>query len=278
MKFVLISDTHIGANPMEYEQQKGYPERLPQIVEALDQWILEQKDIDFVLHSGDMVDLSTEENIRTAHKMFKLSVPVYLCLGNHDLNTIDAVNLWLTHAPDFFPNGKPEFSIQKGKCVMHVVPTQWEETPYFWGSIQAPHFLKEQFSGMRMRNKETETHFICTHCAVMGVPMAQTGFNYEYHNQDEAFEKEVFGIINENPAIRCVLSGHNHINSSVLKNNVRFVTTSSFSEIPFEAKVFSVTDTAIEMETITMLSLAKLNGEYDFNKTYVQGREIDRKF
>ena len=41
--------------------------------------------VDFVLHGGDMIDSTREEHIDRAAEMFRLSVPVYLCLGNHDL-------------------------------------------------------------------------------------------------------------------------------------------------------------------------------------------------
>ena len=55
------------------------------MLECLDKWIQSHPGIDFVLHGGDMVDLATVENIRAARDLFSLSVPVYLCLGNHDM-------------------------------------------------------------------------------------------------------------------------------------------------------------------------------------------------
>jgi len=46
--------------------------------------------IDFILHGGDMIDSTTEDHIVAATNAFDLAVPVYLCLGNHDLTTPDA--------------------------------------------------------------------------------------------------------------------------------------------------------------------------------------------
>jgi len=289
MKFVFISDTHVGANPVGFQQQKAYPEKLSEILEALNQWIIEEKDIDFVLHGGDMVDVGTTGNILMARQLFKLSVPVYLCLGNHDLNRPEALKRWLTHAPEFFPDGEPTFTVKNGPVCIHVIPTQWDETPYNWTDIQDPHFLKKQLTEVKKNAPvgEKEVHFLCTHSCVLGVPAEQTGFSHEFHHSGEAFEREVFEIIRLNPSIRCVISGHNHINTNVLKDNIHFVTASSFAEIPFEAKVFDVSETTISMETLTLLPrltlhphLSRLgfNGEYDFNKTFVQGRDKDRSF
>jgi len=285
MRFVFISDTHVGANPVGFQQQKAFPEKLHEILGVLNQWIIEQKDIEFVLHGGDMVDAGTTENIQLARKLFKLSVPVYLCLGNHDLNRPHAVERWFTHAPEFFPSGAPTYFLKKGPVCIHVIPTQWDQTPYNWSDIQNPHFLLEQLT--EVKNNQPigeEIHFLCTHSCVLGVPAVQTGFPHEFHHSGEAFEHEVFEIIRHNSAIRCVLSGHNHINTNVTKDSIHFVTASSFSEIPFEAKVFDVSETSIAMETLTLLpNLALLphfqvDGAYDFNKTFVQGREKDRSF
>lgn len=34
-RFIYIADTHLGANPAGYQQQKAYPEKLPDILSAL---------------------------------------------------------------------------------------------------------------------------------------------------------------------------------------------------------------------------------------------------
>ncbi len=43
--------------------------------------------------------------MRTAADTFRLSVPVVLALGNHDVTERDAAALWLSEARRFFPDG-----------------------------------------------------------------------------------------------------------------------------------------------------------------------------
>ena len=59
---------------------------------------------------------------------------------------------------------------------------------------------------------------------------------------------------------------------------VNYVTASSFSETPFDFKLFGITPTSISMSTPNLFDRMDFKGEYDFDKTFVQGREKDRSF
>ena len=111
-RFVYLADTHIGAMPMGFQMQSGYPERIAEIVSALRDWIIDDGHIDFVLHGGDMVDSCSDTNIERAADVFNLPVPVYLCLGNHDLTRPGAVETWMRLAPCFFPEGRAGYSLE----------------------------------------------------------------------------------------------------------------------------------------------------------------------
>lgn len=87
-RLLFISDTHLGAGPMGDQQQKGYPEMLSAILSALQETLRTEGRIDFVLHGGDMIDSTTDANLAGAMVTFELSVPVYLCLGNHDVTAL----------------------------------------------------------------------------------------------------------------------------------------------------------------------------------------------
>ncbi len=265
----MVSDTHIGTSKMEYQQQKGYSEKISEIVKTLDRWVVEQKDVDFVLHAGDMVDIASVENIKLARQIFNISVPVYLCLGNHDLNDQNALSRWMEYAPEFFINHSPDYVIEKGNIGVQVLTSHWDETPFFWGSVQNPHFISPALA--------CNTKLLCTHSPVYGVLREQTGFSEEHHSGGDDLQKEVLNLIEESQ-VECVISGHTHMNSRVLKGGVDFVTASSFSEVPFEAKFFNLSETELEMSTISFLNDVDFSAKYNFDKTFVQGRPIDRSF
>ena len=83
-RFLYIADTHLGADPMGYQQQRGYPQRLPEILSALCARLDAIHGIDFILHGGDMVDSTTEGHVAAAAKSFDLPVP-----DHHDHDEVE---------------------------------------------------------------------------------------------------------------------------------------------------------------------------------------------
>ena len=280
MKFIFMSDTHFGAAPMGFQQQTGYPEQLCELVGLLKNKIKEYGDIDFVLHSGDIVDSTTKANITGASKLFELPVPVYLCLGNHDVTETNSFEQWLMYGSRFFGDSNPDFSIAKDNVMIHVMPTHWETTPFYWATRQDAHFLPEQIARVEklLEDYPEKIHVLCTHSPVLGIPQEQTGFDYSYHYPGDEFRDVVFAIAKKYPAVKLVLSGHNHVNSHIKAENVHYITASSFSETPFEFKLIEITDDKIEMQTVSLASEVSLKNEYNYNKTLVQGRSKDRAF
>ncbi len=279
-RFVYIADTHLCATENGYHQQPRYAERLPALLAALDAWIQTQGDIAFVLHGGDMVDQATPTALRAARELFRLSVPVYLCLGNHDLTVPDAATLWLTEAPVFFPDQRLTYSLTLPDCVIHVVPTQWCATPFFWEEEQTPHFLEEQCAYLTKawEYHPDRRHLLCTHSEVLGVPPEQTGLAEPIHTPFPAFTQMILDLTRTYPQLVGVLSAHTHINTHSVQGNAHMITVSALTETPFEFKVLTVTTTELTMETVNLLPAVEFKAAYNFDKTYVQGRHKDRVF
>jgi len=279
-RFLYIADTHLGACPMGYQQQKGYPEKLPEILAAVKDCLATDNRIAFVLHGGDMIDAVTDRNITAAVKAFDLPVPVYLCLGNHDLGAPDALGRWLALAPGFFRQGRPEYSIGTDQCVIHVAPNHWEARPYYWKTKQHAHFSAGQLARLAdgLRLKPRLPHFIVTHSPVYGLPVEQTGFAEPFHPPDEAFTAAMTALAAQHGNLQCVLGAHNHLNSCVENQGVHFVTASALAETPFELKLFEVATGTITMSTLSLASRVGGAAAYDDGKAFVQGRPVDRMF
>ena len=280
-KFIFISDTHIGgAGHISYTQQKSYVDRIKTILLCLDNWIQKEGDIDFILHGGDMIN-DTATDINLAHDIFDLSVPVYLCLGNHDLTVENGFELWIKEAPEYFLNKSPNFTIHSDNLLIHVIPNQWEaDKPYFWERSLIPYYLPNQFEGMQQKLKENPDgiHFIATHTSIVGIPTGQTGLHFPFFESGHLFTKQIMEILEKAPQIRGILHGHTHINSHVKNNNVHFISASAFTESPFDFKVIEVRSSFISMKTYNLIDKVDFKTEYNFNKTFVQGRSIDRGF
>ena len=279
-RFVYIADTHLGADPVGYCQQPAYPEKLDALVRLLDAWIRERGDIDFLLHGGDMVDAATAANITAARRLFDLSMPTFLCLGNHDLTAADALDLWMRLATDFFPGQEPDYAIVRKDCVVHVTPNHWEDAPYRWLETQDPHFAPGQLDAVERTAAERPdaVHVFATHCAVIGAPPEQTGLDEPWHAPSESFANSVFGLARRIPRLCCALSGHTHVNTHVKERSVHFVTASAFCETPFDFKLIEVGLDAVRMSTHNLAARVDFRAEYDYDKTFVQGRATDRAF
>jgi hypothetical protein len=265
---------------MGYQQQKGYPERLPEILFAICEYLSANGDVDFILHGGDMIDSTTENNIVAAAKHFDMAVPVYLCLGNHDLTTPDAVDFWGELAPQFFNGGTVNYMVLSEDCVIHVVPNHWGDDPFYWkdkqearfSSAQKVHFLRD------VSIRPDLPHILLTHSPVYGLPVAQTGFSEPYHCANASFTEEIASLAAGHTSVRCILGAHTHMNMRVDHDGVEFVTGSALVETPFEFKLFEVTSRRMEMSTFSLSDALTFDGAYDVAKSFVQGREVDRSF
>ena len=279
-RFVYLVDTHVGAAPMEFQMQQGYPERLPELLDALSEWMVIRGDVDFVLHGGDLVDRASDANIARAAELFRLDVPMYLCLGNHDVTRPDSVDAWRDAAPEFFPDGSPSYAIETGDCVVHVLPNQWQQTPYSWQDKQDPHFLGEQVAQLAtgIATRPDATHLLATHSPVFGLPPEQTGKANPFHAPPQSFTTQVVDLMKQFPQVRCVLGAHNHMNMHVEEGGVDYVTVSAFVETPFEFKLFEVDGDSIAMSTVNLADRLDWRGEYNQDRAFVQGRPVDRGF
>lgn len=279
-RFLVIADTHFGAPSTGFQQQPKVPEKLPEILDALRNWILDDGGIDFILHAGDMVEASSDDSLRSAVDLFNLPVPVYLCLGNHDLTAPDAMARWMERAPVFFPNGRPEFTLTRVDCVIHVAPNHWDESRYHWTTRQDVNLSPDQITRLRqqLQNRPDLPHLLMTHSPVFAVPVEQTGLDAPFHPPLASFTETFTGLAAEHRNLRCVLGAHNHVNMRVRCAGVDYVTVSSLIETPFEFKVFDVTPDSITMETVSLADRLDFEGRYDPAMSFVQGRPIDRAF
>ncbi|MGC9349175.1 MAG: metallophosphoesterase family protein [Anaerolineae bacterium] len=292
--FVVITDTHLdaaGGEPVGYHQQPRYALLLPALLAELEAWMEgqvvvdpEEGTVDFVLHLGDIVDRATPAALRSARDAYDLSVPTYLCLGNHDVATPDEAEspaeLWIREAPGFFPGGELTATIEREDCVIHIAPPHWCDIPYFWREEQRPHFLPEQRSYLEtaLARRPDLPHILCTHADVLGAPPDQTGFATPYHSPPAEWTAAVLDLVARYPSLYLVLAGHNHINTHQVRGQAHVVTGSAFVETPFEFKLIRVTSRRMTMMTVPLLPRISVKPDYDWNKTFVQGRRCDRAF
>ncbi|KKR04422.1 MAG: hypothetical protein UT30_C0008G0044 [Candidatus Uhrbacteria bacterium GW2011_GWF2_39_13] len=281
MKFIYLADTHIGGSDSEgYRQQPRYLLHISELMECLAGWIEKQKNIDFIIHGGDMVDSSSAENIDAALKFFRqLPCPVHIALGNHDLTSDDAVGYWLNKAPEYFSGNSVNFPFSHDEMDFYFLTCHWGKKPYFWDPAekQIPYFSASQLEALRKYGTVSKPLFLIVHSPVLGLPCEQSGLKNPLHLPEGDFSMTMRKIADE-LSVKAVLGAHNHMNMNVELDGVNYITVSAFTEAPFEFKLFEVTETKLSMKTISMAAEAGFKSDYNFDKTFVQGRLCDRFF
>jgi hypothetical protein len=91
-----------------------------------------------------------------------------------------------------------------------------------------------------------------------------------------AYTATVADLLQRYPQLRGVLGGHNHINTHGSVHQAHVVTGSAFVETPFEFKVVDVSGAGWSMRTVALLPQVPFRAEYDWDRTFVQGRACDR--
>ena len=277
-RFIYIADSHFGAAPMEYQMQPGFPEQLTEIVGALREWMLADGRIDFVLHGGDMIDVTTEETIRQAAELFDLPTPVHLCLGNHDATELDAAGRWLALAPQFF-GGSPTYSMESGDCLVHVLPTHWSEIDHYWEEALTPQLRPEQIEqAVRAAGRRPDAfQVLLTHSPMLGVPAERTGLEYDFHGPPETFVEQLADLI-DRCGIRLVLGAHSHVNMRDQYGQAEVLTVSSLAETPFEFKLIEIEGASMHVQTISLADRLSFQADTDPASAWVHGRPEDREF
>jgi 3',5'-cyclic AMP phosphodiesterase CpdA len=278
-RFLYIADTHWGAGEQGYTVQPKYDQNLPQLLSALEAWIVENGPIDFILHGGDMIHNPARESVRQAVDLFSLSVPVHLCIGNHDLDAEGSIDLWTEFAPNLLGNGSPNFAVEGTDCIVHVIPNQYGPTPYFWTRPGEASFLSEQVEDLknRLASAPDRTHIILTHCPIYPIGVEQSGLQEPFHGAPEAFTRTVTELAIKH-GVTCVLGAHSHINMNKELNGVNYVTVSSLVETPFDFKLFEVGSDTLSMTTHNLVDRVEFAADYNWDKTFAQGRVCDRGF
>ena len=280
MKFIYLADSHIGGSDSAgYCQQERSLRYARDIFDELRHWLHEHPEVDFMIHGGDMADSGTGANILQAKEFFAaLPCPCFLALGNHDLTETDSLQKWLQIVPEFFPEQQTDYSFLQGDVRFDILTVHWGKQEFFWdpSEAQIPWFSDQQFNQLQ-KGLCGKRRILITHAPPCGLPEAQTGLQNPLHPPAGNFET-ILQQLAEEYSLDLILGAHNHMNLATRRDPAWLVTSSAFSETPFEFKLFEINDKKLCMETISLVNQLPFRSSYDHQKSYVQGRPCDRKF
>lgn len=229
IKFIQVTDAHFKAND-EYREE---------VLRSAVKTINSEKDISFVMFTGDNIDTANEANLNEFLKIAgKLNVPYYIVIGNHDvyknggLSKVRYMEMVREHNPRFWRYRKPNYSFKKGKFTFIVADGAKEVIPGAVGYYKADtmKWLKKELDKNKNKNVIIFQHFPV-------VPIKDAA-SHRVYNKDE-----YLALLDNYDSVITVIAGHIHTNGEIMRNGVYHITSPSLLNDPNSYKVITITTT-----------------------------------
>ncbi len=223
--FAIVTDTHFDVDGKNTPNGFMYGEST-RLLQSLVDELNQDSSLDFVMTAGDLTNVGTEEDYAGfVDTMKELNVPWYPVLGNHDKNSLDWYQYYLTYV------GKKEtyYSFDQGKyhfivldsAVQGQVKGDLNETQLTWlqNDLDA-NFGKPTLIFMHHINHRIDT---------MGI--------------EEDAKDALESILSTHPWVLSVHSGHSHQNELVLSDSSQvYATTAAVVSYPIGYSMVKVYD------------------------------------
>ncbi len=234
LRFVQLSDVHFSANsPNTTFKMIG---ESPRLLEDAVAQINEQKDIDFVMITGDLIDKSLEKELKAVLPYLqKINYPWYFAFGNHDrcvggyLDTNLYLKMLREANPNFeFENPYYSFVPKKGYRVIVLDDIITNE-------ITSQGYVDEK--QLKWLKKELDKAKNDTALIFMHVPLIEP-FSSPNHRLRNA--SAVIGLIESYKNPIGVFQGHYHATRVVQHDNVLYVNTPALVSYPDAFRLITV--------------------------------------
>ena len=281
-RFIYVADTHIGGGKDGYRQQERYPEYLDELFAGLHAWI-EEHQVDFLLHGGDITNEGTREQIEAAVSRFSsLGLPFYACLGNHDLFYKDSYRHWLTSGARFLLGDSLNFKLETPDMLFYSFCLHWDSRipPYYWNidlaqtPLPDPKAMKEFEALLQTADRPVA---VLIHAPLNAIPAHQTGLAEDIHIPHNDLREYFLDKAARYPHFKLVLAAHSHVNTLDTGSGLLTLTSASFTEAPFDFRLVEVDGERISINTISLNDSLGLDVDYDLSKAWVQGMAEERQ-
>jgi len=285
-RMLYLTDTHLGAKEGAWGQQPTCPHLVPAILRDLADW-LRINPVDLVLHGGDLTDTGTiEQQEETLRILSDFPAPVRVCLGNHDLGMPDSLSNWLGACGDFFGPGRTDsadYVVDLGSAALIVVTNCWQgggcepsfhwpEDSKLWSALTDGQYrwISDQLDLLRPKPV-----ILALHAALYPLPPRLTGEQEPLQVPPGPYVGKIRSFLSDRPQVRLVLSGHCHASCRTPRNGCAYLTTAAFFEPPFQTRLITISDDAIDVSVAYPICLDRYGPAIDEKRFWTAGQWID---
>ncbi len=225
IKFVQVTDSHFVAGD-EYRTKV-----LKNTVKSIN----DEKDISFVVFTGDNLDSPHEEYLPEFVKIInRLDVPYYIIIGNHDVfknNGLSKVH-YLEIVKDnnfFYKYKKPNYVFKKDGFVFIVVDGAKEIIP---GSIGYYKDDTLKWLEKQLKKNKNKPVVILQHFPLVSIKEIPSHSVYQ--------KEKYIDLLDKYDNVISVIAGHLHMNSEIMRNGVYHITSPTLLNDPPSYKVINI--------------------------------------
>ncbi len=255
LRIAYITDSHLGAPGTGYHQQSCWVDGLTELMPRLKK-LLDDQQVDLVIHGGDMVDDGVEPMIRQSlDQLTTLDRPVLACLGNHDICQPDSYDLWQKIAAEYDAITLADAHRAFDECDVYVLNNYWADQngPVMYWHPKPPYthqpcILDAQVKWLddHLTKHNDRPAIVAIHTQMDRVPASDPRL-HDYIPKE--YPATMNALFDRHPHVKLVLAGHCHVTALAPHGSRMHLTTAAMCEIPFHVRIIEVFDTAIGVKT-----------------------------
>ncbi|MEI7473582.1 MAG: metallophosphoesterase [bacterium] len=246
LKFVQVTDNHLSINSSDYGGREIL--KSTQILENTVNSINQLKDIDFVIFSGDNIDVANEENLRKFCEITQnLNKPYYIGIGNHDVFKTNGLSKekYFNIVKEYNKNQnnkKPYYYFcPDNNFIVIVMDGVHEIIPSKHGT-----YTEENLDWLDkvLKKYKNKTAVIVQH-----FPIVEPSENKSHRTLDP---EGYFNLLDHHNNVATIVSGHYHTANVIQKNGIYHISSPALAEKPHQYRIIEINNdnrSAIRIDT-----------------------------
>ena len=252
--FALFADTHLGAGRSEWMNVKMDEPSIAELGESLRR--LRGEGVSFAFIAGDMTDGGSRSQIESlAGTIRRAGLPVYGCIGNHEVFTAGSRTNLMALVPGLFPSGNTQYALDKPPLRFVVLDGSW------WRD-RAGNALDayDKIKAVSMTPAPAEIDWLRRTLAVDTRTPTLVMWHYPFYSgrgetscgyrlgKPMIWSPEVMSVLESATNVVATLNGHMHYNAVDTHKGIVCLQNAAFAEWPNLYRVLRVYSDRIEWE------------------------------
>jgi len=252
--FALFADTHLGEGRHEWVNVKMDEPAIAELGGSLKR--LRGEGAAFALIAGDMTDGGRPSQVEAlARAVRSAGLPVYGCIGNHEVFSAGSRTNLAARLPDLFPGGKTQYVFDRAPLRFVVLDGSW------WrdrggNALEA----YDRAHAVRVAAKAEEVGWLQQTLAADTRTPTLVMWHYPFYSsrgetscgyqlgQPMVWNAEVLALLAAAPNVVATLNGHMHYNAADTYRGIACLQNAAYAEWPNLYRVLRVYSDRIEWE------------------------------